>query len=286
LDAFLPNHRSNPKKLQATGRTSGWLALPLLSIVTILAGCSISSKFHQELDVKGFISAARAAPEGSITTELDGVPSEVDLDKFGAADSSLTLSARVEIDHGPLRFLFDRVGISNKGGGTFEGALGGATLPLDAYALETDLISSRLMMAFPLPGPEATDSLPLDLRLLAGLNLTELRLELRSLTTPSTFSEIDEVVPTPILGLAANLPISPAWNIDAAFTFLPLSEVTDYETECIDGQIRISWTPTQDWELFLGARNHSVKVIGEQAGRPTEIDLQLELLEIGISYSF
>ena len=105
--------------------------------------------------------------------------------------------------------------------------------------------------------------------------------DLDAVPTRLEADEIIELVPTPILGLAANLPISPAWNIDAAFTFFPLSEVTDYETECIDGQIRIGWTPTQDWELFLGARNHSVKVIGEQAGRPTEIDLQLELLEIG-----
>ncbi|MEE2889050.1 MAG: hypothetical protein VX404_01230 [Planctomycetota bacterium] len=267
--------------------SSLWLTLSLLSLMALVAGCSISSKFHQELDVKGFISAARATPEGSIVTEDDlGDLYTVNLDSFGATDTALTLAARVEIDHGPLRFLVDRVGISSDGVGTFEGALGGADLPDGPYAMATSLHSSRLLMAFPLPKLDTGDSLPLDLRLLAGMNLTELRLELRSIADPATFSEIDEVAPTPVLGLDANLPISPSWRIDATFTFLPLSNVTGFDTECMDSQIRVGWTPLPDWEMFLGARNHSIELVGEQAGRPTEIDMQLELLEIGISHSF
>lgn len=267
-------------------QSSLWLTISLLSLMALVAGCSISSKFHQELDVKGFISAARATPEGSIVTELAGVPSKVDMESFGATDTALTLAARVEIDHGPLRFLVDRVGISSDGVGTFEGALGGASLPADAYMMATSLHSSRLLMAFPLPKLDTGDSLPLDLRLLAGMNLTELRLELRSIADPTTFSEINEVAPTPVLGLDANLPISPSWRVDATFTFLPLSNVTGFDTECMDSQIRVGWTPLPDWEMFLGARNHSIELVGEQAGRPTEIDMQLELLEIGISHSF
>ena len=285
LGSPLPNLGIHPEP-GAIFQSSLWLTLSLLSLMALVAGCSISSKFHQELDVKGFISAARATPEGSIVTELAGVPSKVDLESFGATDTALTLAARVEIDHGPLRFLVDRVGLSSDGVGTFEGALGGANLPDGPYTMATSLHSSRLLMAFPLPKLDTGDSLPLDLRLLAGMNLTELRLELRSIADPATFSEINEVAPTPVLGLDANLPISPSWRIDATFTFLPISKVAGFEAECMDSQIRVGWTPLPDWEMFLGARNHSIELVGEQAGRPTDIDMQLELLEIGISHSF
>ncbi|MEC9477462.1 MAG: hypothetical protein VX764_10530 [Planctomycetota bacterium] len=262
-----------------------WLVLPLICILTA-SGCSISSQIQQQLKIKTSLSGARIAPVGSVVTESAGASSTLDLDSFGASDSSLRLAASATIEHGPLRFFIDHIGTSNIGNGTYEGPLGGADLPLDSYRLETDLSTSRVLMEFPVPGIESDAESPLDLRIVAGLNLTELRVALQSIATPTTFSEIDELAPAPIVGVHANYAISPSWNLDAIFTLLPLSEITDYDAECVDNLIRIGWSPSADWNLFLGARNHSVELIGEQAGRPTEIDLELDLVEIGVSYSF
>ena len=280
-----PSHQNTKLKPPLISRVCAWLLLPLFSL-PLFSGCSISTEVQQELRVKSSFSAARAASRGSIVTESSGLASTVDLDQFGASDSSLTIAARVELDHGPLSFFIDQVGTSSDGQGSFEGALGGADLPADEYGLETDLVTSRIMIAFPLPNFDPESSRPLDLRILAGLNLTELRVALHSIASPTTFSEIDELAPAPILGVHANYTINPDWNVDAIFTVLPLSEITDYDAKCLDSLVRIGWAPSLDWEVFVGARNHSVELVGEQAGRPTEIDLQLELVEIGVSYNF
>ncbi|MGE4620256.1 MAG: hypothetical protein AAEJ04_10665 [Planctomycetota bacterium] len=277
-------------KTEQNSRATRWLTtgfpISLLTISLCLAGCSISSDVQQQLNTKVSLAGSRASVDGSVTTSAAGLASKMDFDQFGASDSNLTLGARVQLDHGPLRFIIDRVESSNSGTDFYDGFFGGANLPPDQYRLETELASTRLLMAFPLLSPSPEKSLPLDLRLLAGFNLAEIRVALQSIATPTTFSELDELAPIPVIGFESNLSIATAWNLEGTFTILPLSEITEYDAQCVDNSLRLLWSPSSQWEAFIGARNHSLELDGLQAGNPTEIDLQLKLIEIGISHRF
>ena len=111
--------------------TPGWALFTLLLLAFAPSGCSISSQFQQNLNVQAHLSAARTAPVGSMTTDSGNKVTALNLDDIGLSESSLSVGIRIQLDHGPLRFLIDRIETSSSSVGFFEGEFGGADLPGD-----------------------------------------------------------------------------------------------------------------------------------------------------------
>ncbi|HIG04615.1 MAG TPA: hypothetical protein EYQ08_02655 [Planctomycetes bacterium] len=264
--------------------------LPLLGwmlLLTCTCGCSISEKFQQRLEVTATLSAARTAPDGKLTTTVnDTTSSQVHLEQQDLSESSLSAGMRIQFDHGPLRFLVDNIGASSASTGFFSGALVGKDLPAGIYGSEIELSSARLLMAFPLSASARGEEGTLDARLLAGLDLTGIRLQFKSTSDPAEFAEFDELVPAPVLGIQSSIRIAPAWDIEGIFTFLPLAKITDYDADCIDGSIRLGWDPDPDWNLFAGVRSHNIKLSRVADGRPIDLDFSIEVIELGVEYQF
>ncbi|MDE0960693.1 MAG: hypothetical protein OSB09_07925 [Planctomycetota bacterium] len=270
-------------------RVTPQMRLSLLVWIFLLAcscGCSISEKFQQQLEVTATVSAARTAPEGTMTTGSGSTASQVDLDDQDLSESTLTLGTRIQIDHGPLRFLIDSIGASSDAVGFFSGSIAGADLPADNYRSEMELGSSRLLMAFPLSAAARGEDGILDARLLAGLDLSTIRIHFNSTTDPTVFAEFDELAPAPVLGIQSTVRIAPTWDLEGLFTFLPLAQITDYDAQCIDGSIRIGWDPDPDWNIFAGVRSHSIELSRVADGRPIDLDFSIEVIELGVEYQF
>ena len=263
--------------------------LPLLGWMLLLAcscGCSISEKFQQRLEVTATVSAARTAPEGKMTTGSGPTSSQIHLEQQDLSESSLSAGMRIQLDHGPLRFLVDSIGATSASTGFFSGAIVGADLPADIYGSEVELSSARLLMAFPLSASARGEEGTLDARLLAGLDLTGIRLQFKSTNDPSVFAEFDELAPAPVLGIQSSIKIAPSWDLEGIFTFLPLSKITDYDAKCIDGSIRLGWDPDPDWNLFAGVRSHNIELSRVADGRPIDLDFSIEVIELGVEYQF
>jgi hypothetical protein len=263
--------------------------LPLLGWMLLLSctcGCSISEKFQQRLDVTATVSAARTAPEGKMTTGSGPTSSQIHLEQQDLSESSLSAGMRIQLDHGPLRFLVDSIGASSASTGFFSGALVGADLPADIYGSEIELSSARLLMAFPLSASARGEEGALDARLLAGLDLTGIRLQFKSTSDPSVFAEFDELAPAPVLGIQSTIKIATAWDLEGIFTFLPLAKITDYNADCIDGSIRLGWDPDPDWNFFAGVRSHNIELSRVADGRPIDLDFSIEVIELGVEYQF
>lgn len=263
--------------------------LPLLGwmlLLTCTCGCTISEKFQQRLEVTATLSAARTAPEGKMTTVSGTTSSQVHLEQQDLSESSLSAGMRIQLDHGPLRFLVDSIGASSASTGFFSGAIVGADLPADIYGSEIELSSARLLMAFPLSASARGEEGTLDARLLAGLDLTGIRLQYKSTSDPSVFAEFDELAPAPVLGIQSSIRIAPTWDLEGIFTFLPLAKITDYDAECIDGSIRLGWDPDPDWNLFAGVRSHNIELSRVADGRPIDLDFSIEVIELGVEYQF
>ena len=266
--------------------TTGWVLIPLLLLAIAPSGCSISSQFQQDLKVAAHLSAARTAPVGSMTTDSGGSVTPFDLDDIGLSESSLSVGTRIHLDHGPLRFLIDSIGTSSSSVGSFSGAFAGADLPADNYGAEVDIVDYRILMAFPISAAARGEDGILDTRLLAGLDMTAIRINMVSTSDPAVFAEFDELAPAPVLGLQSKLEIAPSWNLEGILTVLPLSEITGYDAKCIDGSIRIDWEANQQWNIFAGVRDHSIQLSRTADGRWIDLDFAIELVEFGVIFRF
>lgn len=267
--------------------TTGWTLFTLLLLAIASSGCSISSQFQQKLKVQAHLSAARTAPVGSMTTDSGNKVTALNLDDIGLSESALSVGIRIQLDHGPLRFLIDRIETSSSSVGFFSGAFGGADLPGDNYGAEVDIVDYRILMAFPLTAAARGEEGILDTRLLAGLDMTAIRINLISTSLdPPEFAEFYELAPAPVLGLQSKLEIAPSWNLEGILTVLPLSEITGYDAKCIDGSIRIEWQADPQWNIFAGVRDHSIQLSRTADGRLIDLDLALELVEFGVIFRF
>jgi hypothetical protein len=142
-------------------------------------------------------------------------------------------------------------------------------------------------MAFPLTAAARGEEGILDTRLLAGLDMTAIRINLISTSLdPADFAEFDELAPAPVLGLQSKLEIAPSWNLEGILTVLPLSEITGYDAKCIDGSIRLEWQADPQWNIFAGVRDHSIQLSRTADGRLIDLDLALELVEFGVIFRF
>jgi len=266
--------------------TTGWTLFTLLLLAIAPSGCSISSQFQQNLEVHAHLSAARTAPVGSMTTDSGGSVTPLDFDDMGLSESSLSVGTRIHLDHGPLRFLIDSIETSGSSVGSFSGAFGGADLPADNYGAEVDIVDYRVLMAFPITAAARGEGGILDTRLLAGLDMTAIRINMVSTSDPGVFAEFDELAPAPVLGLQSKLEIAPSWSIEGILTVLPLSEITGYDAKCIDGSIRIEWEADRQWNIFAGVRDHSIQLSRTADGRLIDLDLAIELVEFGVIFRY
>jgi len=141
-------------------------------------------------------------------------------------------------------------------------------------------------MAFPLTAAARGEEGILDTRLLAGLDMTAIRINMVSTSDPAVFAEFDELAPAPVLGLQSKLEIAPSWNLEGILTVLPLSEITGYDAKCIDGSIRLEWEADPQWNIFAGVRDHSIQLSRTADGRLIDLDLALELVEFGVIFRF
>jgi hypothetical protein len=272
--------------MRASFGTPGWALFTSLLLAFVPSGCSISSQFQQNLNVQAHLSAARTAPSGSMTTDSGGSVTALNLDDIGLSESALSVGIRIHLDHGPLRFLIDRIGTSSSSVGFFSGAFGGADLPGDNYGSEVDIVDYRILMAFPITAAARGEGGILDTRLLAGLDMTAIRINMISTSDPTVFAEFDELAPAPVLGLQSKLEIAPSWNLEGILTVLPLSEITGYDAKCIDGSIRLEWEADPQWNIFAGVRDHSIQLSRTADGRLIDLDLALELVEFGVIFRF
>ncbi len=279
-----PRHRTSRPSKRAGMAPRCRFILSLVCLLT--AGCSISSRFQQNLEIKPTISAARTAPSGSLKTESAGAVTDFNIDALGLSESSLSLSSRVQIDHGPLRVFVDHIQSSSETSGFFSGAIAGADLPAGNYSSDVELGSTRLLMAFPVTPRARGEEGDFDARLLAGLDLTAIRIHLNSTVDPAIYAEFDELAPAPVLGLQVDAPLAPSWNLSGIITFLPLDKITGYKAKSIDGSVRVEWKPDSRWDLFAGVRNHGLELSREADGRPIDLDVNLELIEVGVGFSF